>query len=200
MDLSEFNLAISTAFGGTAPCSSEVVALLFHHFELLRLWNRRLNLSSIRDDREIVLRHYAESLFLGLHLPKDVRSIADVGSGAGFPGLPVAFLRPEIKVSLIESHQRKAVFLREATRGVKNVRVFAGRADQVGESFDLLISRGVSARDLATLFPAIATRFAVLAGAEFFAETETLERIPLPWGERRFLHTGSMVPRGTLKR
>ena len=105
--------------------------MLEAHYRLLLLWNRTLNLSAITGLEEAVERHYCESLFLGAHLPPGSLAIVDIGSGAGFPGLPVAVLRPECSVTLIESHQRKAVFLREASRGLPGVRVVAKRAEDV---------------------------------------------------------------------
>src|SRR5580693_8645036 len=111
-------------------------------------WNQTVNLTAIRMREEAIERHYCESLFLGARLPAGALRIADVGSGAGFPGFPVAILRPECSVTLIESHQRKAVFLREASRAVPNVRVLAKRAEDVEETFDWVISRAVSYADL----------------------------------------------------
>lgn len=197
LDAARFESAIAAAFDGALPCPPAVVSRLFLHFELLRRWNRHLNLTSIRKDSEMVLRHYCESLFLGLHLPAGVISVVDVGSGGGFPGIPVAILRPEIRMLLVESHQRKAVFLREATRSEANVHVFASRAGHLTESFDWLVSRGVSASDLGRIAPALAPRYAVLAGEAFFPSAGGVQRIALPWGERRYLHLGSTVPRET---
>src|ERR1700686_1014922 len=94
-------------------------------------WNKTINLTRIEGIEEAVDRHYAESLFLGANLPAGPLKIADVGSGAGFPGIPVAILRPEVAVSLIESHQRKGVFLKEATRRLQNVTVISKRAEHV---------------------------------------------------------------------
>src|SRR5580704_17440976 len=111
-------------------------------------WNKTLNLTAIRNREEAIERHYCESLFLGARLPAGALRIADIGSGAGFPGLPVAVLRPDCSMTLIESHQRKAVFLREASRKVLNVRVLAKRAEDVDEEFDWVISRAVSYEDL----------------------------------------------------
>ena len=96
---------------------------LQRHHELLERWNQRLNLTRI----DSVERNYGESLFLGKHLPEGPLRICDIGSGAGFPGFPVAVLRPDCEVTLIESHQRKAVFLKEAARGIANIRVLAKR-------------------------------------------------------------------------
>ena len=102
-----------------------------------------MNLTTvIRTLEEAIERHYCESLFLAAQLAgRRSCGVADVGSGAGFPGFPVAVLRPDCSVTLIESHQRKAVFLREASRGLPNVRVLANRAEDVTRQFDRVISR-----------------------------------------------------------
>ena len=78
----------------------------------LERWNKKMNLTSVQPGKETVLRHYCESLFFGSHLASEsIDSIADIGSGAGFPGVPIAILKPECNVTLVESNQRKAVFL-----------------------------------------------------------------------------------------
>src|SRR6266404_8786605 len=102
-------------------------------------WNKVINLTRIERIEEVIDRHYAESLFVGANLPCGSLRIADLGSGAGFPGLPIAILRPQCLVTLIESHQRKAVFLKEASRSIPNIRVLAKRAEDVQESFDWAI-------------------------------------------------------------
>jgi 16S rRNA (guanine(527)-N(7))-methyltransferase RsmG len=121
---------------------------LQQHYELMLRWNRTINLTRIEGIEEAVDRHYGESLFLGVNLPPGLLTVADVGSGAGFPGIPIAILRPELSLSLIESHQRKAVFLKEATRCLTNVRVISKRAEDVRQTFDWLVSRAVSWNDL----------------------------------------------------
>src|SRR5262245_12319813 len=85
------------------------------HYRLLTAWNKRLNLARLGSVEDAVQLHYCESLYLGRALPLGNLRIVDIGSGAGFPGIPIAILRPECSVTLVESHQRKAVFLREAT-------------------------------------------------------------------------------------
>jgi 16S rRNA (guanine527-N7)-methyltransferase len=165
------------------------------HYELMMRWNQKLNLTSIRDLREIAFRHYGESLFLGLHLPPRSLRIADVGSGPGFPGFPVAVLRPDCSVTLIESHQRKAVFLKEVSRGMANVRVLARRAEDVDEKFDRVISRAVSYEDLAKVIKNLAPSADLLTGVEEPPPSIGLEwesAVPLPWGKQRFLRSGSV--------
>ncbi len=180
--------------------TSAQIDQLFGHFELLRRWNARINLTSIRSAEEIVLRHYCECLYFASVLP-EICSCADIGSGAGFPGVPLAVLRPQCRVALIESHQRKAVFLRESTRELKNVWVLGERADGVDEKFDWIVSRAVAPEEVLKLVPKLASYVGLLVGS---AEIESLnpglrviwsEPMRLPWGERRFVVTG--VSRGT---
>jgi 16S rRNA (guanine527-N7)-methyltransferase len=188
-----FAEALAAKLSGIVTLSPEQAQALEGHYRLLERWNRTLNLSAITGLEESVERHYCESLFLGAHLPPGPLAIADVGSGAGFPGFPVAVLRPECSVTLIESHQRKAVFLREASRGLPNVKVLAKRAEDVREAFDVAISRAVSYKDLAKTLRALAPNAALLSGAEAppaIMGFEWKEAVPLPWGRARFLWTG----------
>jgi 16S rRNA (guanine527-N7)-methyltransferase len=175
------------------PLSAEQERALAAHLEMLLRWNQKLNLTAIRNREEAIQRHYCESLFLGMHLPPGAWTIADVGSGAGFPGFPVAVLRPDCQVTLIESHQRKAVFLRESSRKQPNIRVLARRAEDVTEQFDRVISRAVSYEDLASCLQNLAPAADLLTGVEepplevgFVWEAPVL----LPWGKQRFLRTG----------
>ena len=85
------------------------------YLDLLLKWNARTNLTAIRDPEEIVRRHFGESLFLAAELPT-ASTLLDLGSGAGFPGLPIQLAFPEMKVVLAESQHKKASFLREAVR------------------------------------------------------------------------------------
>lgn len=172
------------------------LTLLEEHWELLRVWNKKLNLTTINDVDSAVERHYAESIFLGLHLPVGSLQVADIGSGAGFPGFPVAVLRPDCVVTLIESHQRKAVFLREATRKLPNVRVLAKRAEEIAGGFDVAISRAVSYQDLERTLRRLAPRAMLLTGHDEPPPSLGFDwepAIPLPWGERRFLRVGSCL-------
>jgi 16S rRNA (guanine527-N7)-methyltransferase len=171
----------------------EQISALEAHYALLLAWNRRLNLTRVTDPGEAAERHYCESLFLARHLPAGALRIVDIGSGAGFPGIPVAVFRPDCEVTLLECHQRKAVFLREATRGVRNVRVLARRAEEVMEEFDWAISRAISYKDLAESLSRLAPAAALLTGEEVPGEALGLRweaPVPLPWGRSRFLRLG----------
>ena len=178
---------------GVVELSPGQVEALETHYQLLLRWNRAMNLTSIKGMEEAVERHYCESLFLGAHLPQGPLRIADIGSGAGFPGFPVAVLRPDCSVSLIESHQRKAVFLREASRNLPNVRVLAKRAEDVKEQFDWAISRAVSYKDLASFLKNLAPSVDLLTGGEVPPDGIGFvwqAPITVPWSRQRFLRLG----------
>jgi 16S rRNA (guanine(527)-N(7))-methyltransferase RsmG len=105
------------------------------YIDILFKWNARINLTAIRNPEEIVTRHFGESLFLARHLfpqtqPDPIRVI-DLGSGAGFPGLPLKIWAPQIHLTLVESNQKKATFLREVSRALTltNINVYAARAE-----------------------------------------------------------------------
>lgn len=97
-----------------AASSSEAEQLL-RYLVLLQRWNRVTNLTSIRSEVEIVQRHFGESLFAAAAVATSATDLLDIGSGAGFPGLPIALVRPDTRVTLAESQGKKAAFLREST-------------------------------------------------------------------------------------
>ena len=184
---------LTETLAGIVRLTPDQVSTLESHYQLLVRWNRVLNLTSVRSLEETVERHYCESLFLGVRLPPGRLRIADIGSGAGFPGMPVAVLRPDCSVTLVEAHARKAVFLRESSRTLRNVRVLSQRAEAVEETFDLAVSRAVSYGDLRVILKKISRRADLLTGGE--APPDELgfdwqEPIPLPWGRQRFLRLG----------
>ena len=173
--------------------SAEEAARLEAHFALLTRWNRRLNLTRISDRAEAIERHYNEGLFVARHLPAGPLRVVDIGSGAGFPGFPVAVTRPDLEVTLVESHQRKAAFLKEASRGMGNIRVLARRAEEVPDVFDWAVSRAVSYEDLGGVLGKLAANAALLTGAEAPPEGMGFAwepAIPLPASKQRFLRMG----------
>jgi 16S rRNA (guanine527-N7)-methyltransferase len=171
--------------------TDDQIAALYHHYALLERWNRKMNLTSVEPGPETVIRHYCESLFFAAHLDNGASSIVDIGSGAGFPGVPIAILKQDWQVSLVESNQRKSVFLREATRNLANVSVIARRAEEVSISFDWLVSRAVSPKQVVALAPQLARKIGLMSGESDFLEVQHAkhiawsEPIRLPWGDRR---------------
>jgi 16S rRNA (guanine527-N7)-methyltransferase len=172
--------------------SSTQLSQFEHHYHLLIKWNRVLNLTGLNKVEEIVERHYCESIFLGMHLPLGALTIGDLGSGAGFPGIPVAIIRSECQISLIESHQRKSVFLREATRELGNVRVLAKRAENVERTFDWMVCRAVRFLDVEKQLSKMSPNIAILGTKQPVASRFTWNTpVLLPWGSKRYLWLGT---------
>ena len=108
-------LAPYVAFAPAETDWPRIHAQLATYLDLILKWNARVNLTAIRSPEEIVRRHFGESLFAGLQLGP-CESLLDFGSGAGFPGIPIQLLRPELSVTLAESRAKKAAFLQEVIR------------------------------------------------------------------------------------
>jgi 16S rRNA (guanine527-N7)-methyltransferase len=189
-----FAEVLRSKLAGICQLSESQIEGLTSHYELLTRWNKVLSLTSVRTLEEAVERHYCESIFAACHLPKGPVSVADVGSGAGFPGIPIAIVRHDCSVALIESHQRKAAFLKEASRGLVNVRVLAKRAEDVLETFDWVVSRAVRYSDIAGVLMRLGRSAELLTGEVQASELpgfEWRQTIRLPWGERRYLWIGN---------
>jgi 16S rRNA (guanine527-N7)-methyltransferase len=177
---------------------------LYQHYELLLRWNQRMNLTTVKPGSETVIRHYCESLFFAAHLPvkEQDTSVLDLGSGAGFPGIPMAILRPEWRVTLVESSQRKAVFLRESSRSLRNVSVLAERMERVSKYADWVVTRAVDPTEVVSTIPRLAPNIGLMLGEEDFSSIRNDSRIAwaepvrLPWGDRRLCVYGN-VPRET---
>ena len=126
-----------------APAAS---AHLDAYLALLLLWNARINLTAVREPAAIVRRHFLESLFAAEHIPARAKTLLDFGSGAGFPGIPIAIARPRIAVTLAESQSKKAAFLREVVRTLDlKAEVWAARVESMPPQrvFDAITLRAV---------------------------------------------------------
>jgi 16S rRNA (guanine527-N7)-methyltransferase len=135
-------------FIGPVLLSDSQLDAIQAYIDLLLRWNAKLNLTAIRDPEEVVTRHFGESLFAARQLfpAADPHATAiDVGSGAGFPGLPLKLWSPSLNLTLIESNQRKATFLREVVRtlNLNSVSVLSERAERISLRADLVTFRAV---------------------------------------------------------
>jgi len=127
---------------------SQQVVLIQQYIRTLLRWNEKLNLTSIRDPLEILYRHFCESMFAVGAIPVDKGRLADIGSGPGFPGIPLKILRPGLELCLVESNIKKGTFLAEVVRELKltNTRVQISRYEELGEELaplDYVCSRAV---------------------------------------------------------
>jgi 16S rRNA (guanine527-N7)-methyltransferase len=144
--LSESRIAALLApYLGDAPTPATLLPQLSTYLDLLLRWNARTNLTAIRDPERIVERHFGESLFCALQLAPHLSlpsslfpppCLLDFGSGAGFPGLPIQLLLPDLHVTLAESQGKKASFLREAIRSLNlpHTTVWASRVEDMSPS------------------------------------------------------------------
>ena len=128
---------------------SALATPLLAYLALLARWNATYNLTAIRDPREMLVKHLLDSLAMHAHLD-GIESLADLGTGPGLPGIPLAIARPGLQVTLVESNGKKARFLREAARQLK-----LGNASVVESRIETFDAAGrfdaITARALATL-------------------------------------------------
>ena len=147
--------------GRPAALSSAQLETISIYIDILLRWNARVNLTAVRDPEEIVTRHFGESLFAARRLfPAPVADnqppvnyqrqttsnrVIDVGSGAGFPGIPIKIWEPQVHLTLIESTQKKATFLKEVARAITltNIDVVSTRAEDFFGQADIVILRAV---------------------------------------------------------
>jgi 16S rRNA (guanine527-N7)-methyltransferase len=131
--------------------TAQVAEGYLFYIKELKKWNQRVNLTSLEADRDIAVKHFLDSLTIVPFLHGATR-VLDIGTGAGFPGLPLKILSPSIEVLLLESSQKKCAFLRHIVRGLKleGVEIVQGRAEdkkviqRYGRTFDLVLSRAVA--------------------------------------------------------
>jgi 16S rRNA (guanine527-N7)-methyltransferase len=124
------------------------VLLIQKYIKILLHWNEKLNLTAIRDPLEILYRHFCECMYAAVAVPGEFGRLADIGSGAGFPGIPMKLLRPEIELFLVESNIKKGTFLAEIIRELEltNARVLISRYEELSEELaplDYVCSRAV---------------------------------------------------------
>ena len=199
---------------GASRLKPEVLRDISTYIDLLRRWNLRINLTAIRNEEEIVTRHFGESFFAASLLFPPCSSVssvvkgvavADLGSGAGFPGLPIKLWAPEIKLTLIESNQKKATFLREVARALTltDVNIQNARAESLSEPrFDVVTLRAVERFE--SILPIAASlvsprgRLAILIGQAQLAQARSIlpsqtwsELHPIPGSSSRVVAIAS---------
>jgi 16S rRNA (guanine527-N7)-methyltransferase len=190
---------------GIAGLPARALDQFLEYLGLLSRWNARLNLTSIHEPEEMIRRHVVECVFAAQHLPADVATLLDYGSGAGLPGIPIAICRPEIRVTLAESQGKKASFLREAVRvaGLGS-EVYGERVETMPplRKFDAVCMRAVEKMEFAIPIAIDhVERYLVLLTTErsgsvyreLSPRVEWWAPIPLPNSERRVMAVGRRV-------
>ena len=194
--LGEFQIAVS---------DSQVLQIQ-QYTRILLAWNEKINLTSIRDPLEILNRHFCECMYAASTAPVEHGRLADVGSGAGFPGLPLKIIRPELQVFLIESNVKKATFLAEVIRdlGLAGARVLVSRYEELAEEvapLDFVCSRALGEfgpfLEWAHSEKVAAKQVILWIGARDLSEIQKIqswewrEPIPVPHSLRRLLLVGT---------
>ena len=194
--LGEFQLAVN----------DQQVLQIQQYIKILLQWNEKINLTAIRDPLEILNRHFCESMYAAVAVPVGNGRLADVGSGAGFPGIPLKIIRPDLQVFLIESNIKKATFLAEVIRelGLTDTRVMVSRYEELGEEvapLDFACSRALGEfsafLEWARSDQIAAKQVILWIGARDLAEIQKVrtwewrEPIPVPNSLRRLLLAGT---------
>jgi len=210
------------ATGVEKPLSEEIIRRALREFQItlsdsqvnciqqytriLQHWNEKLNLTAIKDPLEILHRHFCESMYAAVAVPINSGRLADIGSGPGFPGLPLKILRPELQLVLVESNIKKGTFLAEVIRelGLLNARVLISRYEELGEELaplDFVCSRAVGEfgpfLDWAASDVVSAGRVILWIGGRDLDEArksvqwDWQKPIPVPQSLRRYLLVGS---------
>jgi 16S rRNA (guanine527-N7)-methyltransferase len=186
--------------------SDSQVEQIQQYTKILWTWNDKVNLTAIRDPLEILYRHFCESMFGATLLPVENCRLADVGSGGGFPGLPLKIMRPDLQLFLVESNVKKATFLAEVIRelGLTDARVLVSRYEELAEEvapLDVICSRALG--DFSNFLtwaasPSVSAKQVLLwLGGRDLEEVRAepswtwSEPLPIPKSLQRFLLTGT---------
>lgn len=133
--------------------SDEQITMFSTYSSMLKEWNEKFNLTAITDESEIIEKHFLDSLILGKYVDLSNKKVLDIGTGAGFPGIPLAILFPTAKISLSDSNRKKITFLNEVVKqlNLKNVTVIQSRIEDMNkykDSFDFITARALKALNI----------------------------------------------------
>ncbi len=188
------------------PAYDDQILQIQQYIGILLAWNDKINLTAIRDPLEILYRHFCESMFAGISVPVENGRLADVGSGGGFPGLPLKILRPGLQVFLIESNLKKATFLAEVIRelGLTDTQVLVRCYEELCDEFaplDFVCARALGefpqfldwahSRQIAAKQAILWIGANDLPGIQRISTWDWREPIPVPNSLRRLLLVGT---------
>ncbi|OPX41959.1 ribosomal RNA small subunit methyltransferase G [Ruminiclostridium hungatei] len=138
--------------------SERQISQFFIYMELLKEWNQKMNLTAITDDREIVVKHFIDSMSILPHIKDEKLRLIDVGTGAGFPGIPLKIINPDLDVTLLDSLDKRVKFLNEVIKAagisgnneISEIKAVHGRAEDYGmnpqhrEKYQIAVARAVA--------------------------------------------------------
>ena len=136
--------------------SVEQLEKFYKYMNLLIEWNEKMNLTAITEPNDIILKHFIDSITINKYIENSVK-VVDVGTGAGFPGIPLSIIRPDLQITVVDSLNKRLMFLQEIKKELelKNIDIVHARAEEFGqnknyrETFDIATSRAVA--NLSTL-------------------------------------------------
>ena len=148
----DYSYLINTLSSWNFEIDDNKIRQLDKYYEMLIEKNKVMNLTAITEFDEVLVKHFADSLSICKIIPDDVKSVCDLGTGAGFPGIPMAIAYPDLQFTLIDSLNKRIKFLQEVVDalGLTNVTLVHARAEEAGrnklyrEQYDLVVSRAVA--------------------------------------------------------
>jgi 16S rRNA (guanine527-N7)-methyltransferase len=166
--------------------SSEQVALFVEYLEKIRSWNKKINITGINNEKEIVINHFLDSITLFPFISEYSR-VLDIGSGGGFPAIPIKIVKPSLEMVLIDSIQKKVFFMRDVIRslGLKEIKAIWGRAEDIDNGiprayFDFVVTRAIGAiekiLDLGVSYLSDGGKIIFMRGKRGIEEWEKVER------------------------
>lgn len=154
--------------------------------ELLKEWNEKINITTITEDNEIDIKHFLDSLTcLSLDLFEGEKTVIDIGTGGGFPGIPLKIMKENLDITLLDSLNKRIIFLDEVIKelGLKDIKAIHGRAEELSrqaeyrEKFSIAISRAVASLDTLSEyclpFVKVGGHFIAMKGPDIEEELET---------------------------
>jgi 16S rRNA (guanine527-N7)-methyltransferase len=184
---------------GLERLTEEQIERLTAHYLMLCRWNQRVNLTRITKPEEAARLHYAESLF-GAKFTEQARTILDIGSGAGFPAIPLAVVRPDVQVTALEANKKKSLFLKEAkdVLFLTNFNVITARLEDFDWSgYELLTSRALERAE--EILPTVINRMSSNKRLMLFCATDLIRKLeqqvkktgiethPIPMSDERLI-------------
>lgn len=212
MEYKEFKMILCEKLQEINIILSEMqVEQFFKYMNLLLEWNEKINLTAITDENEIILKHFVDSLTICKYL-ENKNSLIDVGTGAGFPGIPVKIVRPDLKIVLLDSLNKRVKFLNDVIEklDLKDIVALHGRAEEVArkqeyrEQFDIATSRAVA--NLSVLleylvpFVKVGERCICMKGAEIEEELNSAEKAIMVLGAKVDMVDDFLLPGSDMRR
>ena len=191
--------------------NNDQLEMFYKYMKLLLEWNKKINLTAITDEDEIILKHFVDSITVLKYINENDK-IIDVGTGAGFPGIPIAIMMPNVKITLLDSLNKRINFLNEVIKelDLKNVETIHSRSEDCGkdilyrEKFDISIARAVA--KLSTLseyllpFVKIGGKMICMKGSEIEEELKNAQYAIKVLGGKIISRDEFTLPESDLKR